>query len=549
MKITEIQIKNFGKLHNINIRPLSGLNVIYGGNETGKSTMHQFLTGMLFGMEKQQGRDEENDSYQQYEPWNSNSNYAGGLKFTVGGKPFYLERNFYRKEQSVKLINEEDSAELSVENGDLETLLGGMKKETYENTYCIGQASVETEKEFAGILQNFFVNASHGGEGNLDVVNAKKRLKERQKKAKQRYEELTAAWKEAEEKLILEERLLKDDVEQLQERQKEGYKPGSSKKKNTLLPEHDTNQMAEYLRDLRQQKEHVEYKVKGIIALLITMAVLLLGIWNGAAHLIDAPGVGWVILEIALLLVMLLGVRETFYWHQKLTQLKHLRIQQEEEAEEIRRYTSMEREKQRFMEQQDKQAKKEAVEEMLGGQLLEKQVALANVREDLEECRRPAEEEKEAARQMKAYELAYNTLESLSQNIHQGTREKLEQEMCRILSELTHGKYTRLELDEEMNLVTWDGERKVYPRQLSQGTMEQMYVAMRLGAGGVFSQEESMPILLDEVFASFDDKRLESMLKWLGNQPGQIFLFTCRKREMEILERNGIPYGKIMLSN
>lgn len=548
MKITEIQIKNFGKLHNINIRPLPGLNVIYGANETGKSTMHQFLMGMMFGMEKQQDTTEKNDNYQQFEPWNDNSSYAGGMKFTIGGKPFRLERNFNHEEKSAKLINEENSKEMSVEHGDLEALFGGMKKETYENTYCIGQTSVETKKEFAGILQNFFVNASHGGEGNVDVVNAKKRLEEGKKNAGQRYEKLVAARKEAEEKLILEERLLKEDVEQLKKRQKEGYKPNVSRKPTEPLPEHDTNQMAEYLRDLRQQKEQVQYKVRLIISLLVTMIALILGGWNGAAHLISTPSAGWVILEVVVLLVLLFGVRETLYWRRKIIQLKKLCIQQEEEAKELRQYNSMEREKQRFREQQDKQAKKEAVEEMLEVQLLEKQVVLANVQEDLEECRKPVEEEKEAAQQMKAYELAYNTLEQLSRNIYQGTREKLEEEMCRILSELTHGKYTKMELDEQMNLVAWDGDRKVYPWQLSQGTMEQMYVSLRLGAGGLFLNEESMPILLDEVFASFDDKRLEAMLKWLGGQSGQIFLFTCRKREMEILEKNGIPYGKIMLS-
>ena len=95
MNITEIQIKNFGKLHNVTIRPLSGLNVIYGENETGKSTIQQFITGMLFGIEKQRGRSGKNDTYQRYEPWNSSSFYSGGLKFTIGDKPFFLERNFY----------------------------------------------------------------------------------------------------------------------------------------------------------------------------------------------------------------------------------------------------------------------------------------------------------------------------------------------------------------------------------------------------------------------------------------------------------------------
>ena len=120
--------------------------------------------------------------------------------------------------------------------------------------------------------------------------------------------------------------------------------------------------------------------------------------------------------------------------------------------------------------------------------------------------------------------------------------------MSRILSEMTQGKYDKIGLDEQMNLVVEKDNRKLYPWQLSQGVMGQMYVALRMGAGSIFTREESMPIILDEAFASFDEKRLESALKWLSRQEGQIFLFTCQRREMEILERNNIPYGKILLS-
>lgn len=120
--------------------------------------------------------------------------------------------------------------------------------------------------------------------------------------------------------------------------------------------------------------------------------------------------------------------------------------------------------------------------------------------------------------------------------------------MSQILSEMTHGKYDTIGLDDQMNLMVQKEDRSLHPWQVSQGVMEQMYVALRFGAGGMFTQEESMPIILDEVFAAFDEKRLEAVLQWLGRQKGQIFLFTCQRREMEILERNHIPYGKIMLS-
>ena len=149
---------------------------------------------------------------------------------------------------------------------------------------------------------------------------------------------------------------------------------------------------------------------------------------------------------------------------------------------------------------------------------------------------------------MKAFELAGKTLEQLSQEAYQDTREQMEQEMSRILSELTNGKYKKVGLDSQMNLVATAEKRRLYPWQLSQGTMEQMYLALRMGAGGFFTREEPMPILLDEVFADFDEKRLEGALQWLGKQNQQIFLFTCQKREIEILERRGIAFGKIMLS-
>ena len=313
MKITEIQIKNFGKLHNINMRPLPGLNVIYGENETGKSTMQRFITSMLFGLEKQRGKSGKNDHYQKYEPWNSNSFFAGGLKFTVGDKPFYLERNFYHKEKSAKLTNEMDGEELSVEHGDLEMLLGGIKKASYENTYCIHQAEIETKKEFAEILQNYFVNMSMGGEGEVDLAGARKSLKEKQKDAKQRLEEQRQKRGDETEKLQVKEGLLQRDIEQLQEQQKESHENISRQRPGADLPEHDSNQMAEYLWDIRQKNVQKGYRVRLLVSTVITLFSLVLGIINATAHpLMRGGNWGWLVLELALLFGFLGGVGSVF---------------------------------------------------------------------------------------------------------------------------------------------------------------------------------------------------------------------------------------------
>ncbi len=459
MKITEIQIKNFGKLHNINIRPLPGINVIYGENETGKSTLQQFISGMLFGLEKQRGIPDRNDNYQQYEPWNSSDSYAGGLKFTVADKPFYLERNFYYKEPSAKLVNEADLEELSVEQGDLDVLLGGLNRETYENTFCIRQACVETRQEFSDTLQNYFVNASLGREGGIDLAGARKQLKEGQERADQECRKKQAERKEEEEKLLMAERLLKKDVEQLKKQKKEGFRALLQREDESFfLLEHDSNQMAVYLRDIRQQRQQREYYVRFGISVVLFLAGILAGIWNGLEHLSKAPAAGWIALELLFGLLMLFGAAGAVFWQRKARRLKLLRRQQEEESREQKQYNSIESE------------------------------------------------------------------------------------------QLKHGKYKKIGLDSQMNLVATAGKRRLHPWQLSQGTMEQMYLALRMGAGGFFTREESMPILLDEVFAAFDEKRLQGTLQWLGRQKQQIFLFTCQKREIDILESQGIPFGKIMLS-
>ena len=57
MQINELLLKNFGKFHDRQIDLEEGINLIHGENESGKSTIHTFIRGMLFGIER--GRSEE----------------------------------------------------------------------------------------------------------------------------------------------------------------------------------------------------------------------------------------------------------------------------------------------------------------------------------------------------------------------------------------------------------------------------------------------------------------------------------------------------------
>lgn len=81
MKLLELHINGFGKIHDRTISFSDGINVIYGRNEAGKSTLHTFIRGMLFGMERGRGRAARNDLYSKYdmgEQWDLRGLAASG---------------------------------------------------------------------------------------------------------------------------------------------------------------------------------------------------------------------------------------------------------------------------------------------------------------------------------------------------------------------------------------------------------------------------------------------------------------------------------------
>ena len=66
MKILGLLLRNFGKFQNQKLRFESGINIIYGENESGKSTIHTFIKGMLFGIGRGRGRASVYDTYSIY---------------------------------------------------------------------------------------------------------------------------------------------------------------------------------------------------------------------------------------------------------------------------------------------------------------------------------------------------------------------------------------------------------------------------------------------------------------------------------------------------
>ncbi len=80
-----------------------------------------------------------------------------------------------------------------------------------------------------------------------------------------------------------------------------------------------------------------------------------------------------------------------------------------------------------------------------------------------------------------------------------------------LFSRITNGRYVDLIMDEDLNisLIRRTGQKKVDLADLSSGTADQLYFALRLSTAKMVCQDKNPPIILDDSFVYFDDKRLE----------------------------------------
>ena len=63
----------------------------------------------------------------------------------------------------------------------------------------------------------------------------------------------------------------------------------------------------------------------------------------------------------------------------------------------------------------------------------------------------------------------------------------------------------------------------------------------------LFFTEEQLPLLFDDAFVYFDMQRLERLLGYLKEMQRQVLIFSCHEREVQLLEKEQIPFGKIVL--
>lgn len=504
MKLKEAYIENFGKLHKQKITFAPGINVLCGENEAGKTTLQEFITAMLFDLAPERGRSKEMDTYHRYAPWNAAAYYCGTLRFELGGRPFYLKRNFYHKEKMAQLINEADKEELSVEFGDLDMLLGNITKNAYLNTWCIRESGAVTGKELASLLGEYLANVENTGDANISLARALKNLETKRREILTEKKRLLAEKQQKREQKQLEERLLGEDIAGLKEKLRQ-------------QPEAKAEQKSE---ELPQRKTKSKY-IAIFMLLVSTMNLFFFGRMNPIL---------WTGME--LFFILLTSLAAGIYVHSR----KRQRNTGYEEHYNI--------EETRSQDEKPEEDGGEIVVAMLKEQLQEKQLRRSNVRESIEEMGRTTAEELENDKKEQAVVLAEKTIRKLSTAVGEDIRQKLYGAASQILSQITEGKYDKLQFDEQFKITVEKHGEKIPVEYLSRGTLEQVYFSVRLALGGVL-QEEPLFYSFDDTFGAYDEKRLTAALHYLASQKNQSLIFTCSMREIAVLEENGIPYHRL----
>ena len=541
MVIKELYIKNFGKLTERHFYLRHGIQILSGENESGKSTLHAFIRAMLFGMERGRGRAAAKDDFTRYEPWDTPGNYAGMMRFSCGGRTFRLERSFDRYTKRASLVCEDDGEELSVEQGDLDMLLGGLTPGLFDSTVSVGQLQAEPGQELYDALENYAANYLETGSMEIDLAAAFRMLKEKKRDVSRALKEEDAAREAQREKLLSEIRYLERDIEELDTEYAQREERLSDIEKSRI--EESKTEQSRSESGYMQQEGSEEKAVIGSRNLIFTGIA---GLFAGAAGFLSSQGeavnfltIG-VIAGVAALIGIICLAAGSIMWIRERKTGKNRRAGQEKG---VGGRTAGIGETARFMEsaralqEQREDTRQRLLWDMehLRLESKEKEIRRDNLREQWAEWE-VSGVQKRLRQSLHALEIAEETLQGTAKEAGNSGTDTMKKKASEIFARITEGRYSRIEFERGQHIFVWDGVRRIPAERLSRGTIEQIYLSVRLAAADMLL-EEDVPLIFDDAFAFYDDKRLESALKWLSGQGKQVIIFTCQNREEEIVEK------------
>ena len=664
MILEKLYIDGFGKFSDYSLNFSPSIQILYGENEAGKSTIHAFIQAMLYGIPKGASKKE---VFFQYRPFSKALGFGGSLTFSHQGKSYCVQRDFLQGGEAHITILPQGEKLFEGESF-LQDLLSPFSLESFKNTVSIRQLKSSTEREMVYELQAMLSNFQESGNVELNPQAALDYLEQEEAKltekmipdATKRYSGLLGEVKnthrslsllEAEEAQFSEEKSLKglDPKEAMIEATnreetagEEFFEKNSSVVKNCILQEEslelqqkvaeieetreewnrlssllekeglsnkeelllEQEKMLQYLSHEQEEKELGKssiflYPLFCFFALcfaVLTTLSFLYAYTSVALPRFPFFSMGFsaylypFFCAFLLFLLLALSQRRIFTQQQRWvkqekrefeeilakrnisTFLQFQNSSKEELREEGSSYTqakvlqyyntllekwgekeelekslalleeSYQKEKNLWLETSYKEKQKEQWEELL------RQYGILQNKADLI---RPSLEENEKLQEKREALLeAKERIRQIAGEIRKSFAFHLNEDCGKALSEITGGRYDSLWIDEQLHIYV-NAKEGFFPlEQASTGTIDQLYLALRLSMALLLQREnrDLLPLLFDDSFAMYDEKRLAASIGYLKKAyPAQILLFTCHHREEKILKELGIPFEQAEL--
>lgn len=645
MILKQLYMRHFGRFNDEKIELKPGINVIYGENESGKTTISAFIQTMLFGTEHGRGRAAMKDMYNRYLPRTGGTDYSGVMLLNHDGDELRLIRNLYKSEDSFKVEDLTKGTVISDnQTENITDLIPELTKNVYVNTLNVRQGETDVDSRFGTDLQAYMGNIMRTRQQDVSLTGTLDYLRQMEKDRKKGDEEKKLqtnlnqlkklqVTEEDFERLAEEEISLKAELKQVRaqltkERAEEKERALREQKEKMIAIQmiEENNRLASQYNELKADltalgpardpaeekrlKDELDnadaawedakdnYSDTGGSGMAAMFSVIMFGLLPLLGvmffvHTITIKVAVIVAFVLAVLLTMKIAsgrrtsAKEAMMAAQEYRdrcyeaymQAAHGRQDQEErrrikaKMEEVRdQYKALQEPLQPYLDKfgtditlEQSETASEYVPEREAA-LWQKEEALLNAleknriqKETLDEQAVIKEELLEENRELTAcidkrqeeaacIEECMSILKELSEEIHADYGPSLGQKASEMMYTLTGGRYDRILVGRELGIRLDTEEGFLEPGQVSEGTRVQLNLALRLAMIKLCFPKDDMPVILDDSFVTYDDRRLERTLMWLSRQGfGQIILLTCQKREGRLLQRCGIPFHQIEL--
>lgn len=155
---------------------------------------------------------------------------------------------------------------------------------------------------------------------------------------------------------------------------------------------------------------------------------------------------------------------------------------------------------------------------------------------------------KEGNKKLKGAELAFNILRDSFEELSRDIGPTLNNSILENFKYLTEERYGEIKLGDNYEMMVRRGNNLFKGNFLSNGAWDQLYLSLRLAFIDLLFKEGKCPIILDDSFVQYDNKRREKALLLINKKlKGQGLIFTCQGIEESLLKKNCINANFINL--